>query len=141
MAVERGPLGGVAVNDRDASIRIEGARELRRALKAAGDDLTELKEANQAAARVVFDAAERTVPRRSGALARSGRVNKAATRGSVVYGGARVPYAAPIHWGWAARGIEAQPWVTDAAYAERDEVMAIYLDAVNQITTNLERTP
>ena len=32
-------------------------------------------------------------------------------------GGASLPYAGPIHWGWPARRIEAQPFIADAAQA------------------------
>jgi hypothetical protein len=122
----------------EGTIRVEGARELRRALKAAGDDLADLKDANQAAAGIVLAEAGTRVPRRSGDLARTGRVNRAAAKANVLYGSAQIPYAAPIHWGWPARNIKAQPWVTDAATASQPAWLQAYADAVQQVVKKLE---
>jgi hypothetical protein len=122
------------VTDRAAgTARVEGARELRRALKQAGEDLEDLKDANQAAAKIVLAEADRGVPRKSGALARSGRTNRAAGKANVLYGNARVPYAPPIHWGWAAHGIEPNPWVSRAALASQPEWLGEYSKAVQRV--------
>lgn len=88
---------------------------VRRQLRALGDDLGDLKAANAAASALVAQAAAARAPRRSGRLAGSLRGNRAVGRAQVRAGGAAVPYAGPIHWGWEARGITAQPFVTEAA--------------------------
>lgn len=122
------------MTDRAAgAVRVEGARELRRALKAAGDDLGDLKDANQAAAKIVLGEAAPHTPRRSGALAATGRVNRAAGKANVIYGNAKVPYGPPIHWGWPARNIKAQPWVTEAADASQPQWLQAYNDAVQKV--------
>ena len=100
---------------RDAGIRVEGAAELRRTLKRAGEDLSDLKTAHSAAAQIVAGRGRGTAPRRTGTLAASVRGSGTATAAVVRAGGARVPYAGPIHWGWPSRGITAQPWLSEAA--------------------------
>jgi len=45
-------------------------------------------------------------------------------------GRASVPYAGPIHWGWPARNIEPQPFLTDAAVATEPRWTAQYLEDV-----------
>jgi hypothetical protein len=122
------------VTDRAAgTVRVEGTRELRRALKQAGDDLDDLKDANQAAGKIVLEEAEPRTPRRTGRLAATGRVNRAAGKANVSYGSAKVPYAGPIHWGWPARHIAAQPWVLEAAEASQPKWVQAYSDAVQKV--------
>lgn len=123
----------------EGSIRVEGLRELRRGLKVAGDDLEDLKDANQEASWIVLRAADRIVPRRSGELALTGRTNRAAAKANVLYGSAKVPYAGPTHWGWPARNIKAQPWVTEAAEQSRPEWLQAYTDAVQGVIDKAER--
>jgi hypothetical protein len=114
--------------DEPAQIRIVGARELTAAMRAAGEDLNDIKAANIEAASIVLAAAD--PPRRSGRLAASGRAGRARARARVTYS---VPYAQPIHWGWPRRGIAANPWLSRAAQATEPTWTATYLDAVNQI--------
>jgi hypothetical protein len=115
-----------------ASIRVEGLPELRRKLKAAGDDLEDLRDANHAASRIVLTESDRRVPRRSGRLAATGRTNRAVGRANVLYGSADVPYAMPIHWGQPRRNIQANPWVTEAAEATEPVWVQAYADALDK---------
>lgn len=101
----------------DVTVRVEGLSRLRRGLRDLGDGVDDLKDANARAARIVATAAAARAPRVSGALAGTLRGNRAAGRASVMAGRASVAYAGPIHWGWPARGIEANPFVVDAAQA------------------------
>lgn len=112
-----------------ASVRIDGLRRLRRDLRQLEGGLADLKDANARAGQVVVQAATAKAPRRpgSGRLAGSGRASRAAGRVSVLWGGARVPYAGPIHWGWPARGIEAQPFVAEAAQETEPKWLPAYL--------------
>lgn len=107
-----------------AGVRVDGLRKLRRDLRQLPEGMADLKEANQRAGQVVVQAARPPVGK-SRKLGQAGRASRAAGRVSILWGGARVPYAGPIHWGWPARGIEAQPFVVDAA--QRTE--AIWLEA------------
>lgn len=109
-----------------AVVKIEGLGRLRAALRRAGLELADLKEANAAAAALVATAASARAPRRTGRLAASIRGNRAVSRATILAGGAAVPYAAPIHWGWPARHIEANPFISEAAQATESAWVPAY---------------
>lgn len=96
-------------------VEVEGARQLRKTLRAAGDDLTDLKDANQRAADIAATAAKAGAPRRSGALAGDIRASGTKTAGIIRAGRKKIPYAGAVHWGWPSRGIAAQPYMTEGA--------------------------
>lgn len=103
-------------------LEVEGASEIRRALRRAGDkDVPKrLRMANKTGAELVKDRAVPKVPVLTGKLQRSVKAMASQSSGSVKAGSpSRVPYAPPIHWGWPARGIRQQRFIWDA----RDEVL------------------
>lgn len=121
----------------DAGVRVAGARELRRTLKAAGDDLADLKSAHKAAGDIVVRRADSTAPRVSGRLERSTRAGAAAGSATIRAGGRKVPYANPIHWGWPRRHITAQPWISAAAKDTEPEWLRLYQAAVDKIINTI----
>lgn len=121
----------------DVSIRVEGLGRLRRDLRRLGGDVDDLKDANAAAARLVAAEAARRAPRVSGKLAGTLRGNRAAGKATVAAGRASVPYAGPIHWGWAARGIEANPFVVDAAQATESTWLPLYDANLQDLTDRI----
>jgi hypothetical protein len=126
-------------------IEVTGARELSRALKAADPALLkELKAENKRLAGMVADTAQSHVPVRSGRLRASIRAGSTQKSGTVKAGGARVPYAGPIHFGWfvrkdPARGgpIKPNPFLYRALDERRDEVFAAYTEAVKRIAAKV----
>ena len=120
---------------------VEGARQLRRTMKAAGISLQDLKDAHREAAELVKREAEPNAPRRNGTLAASMRAAGTQSAAIVRVGGARVPYAGPIHWGWEARHIAAQPWVAEAAEDTQPSWEQTYLDAVQVVIATIEGIP
>jgi uncharacterized protein YcsI (UPF0317 family) len=112
------------------TVRVEGLDRLIRTLKKAGRDISDLTEAHARAGRTVAAAAIGRVPRRTGKLAATIRPAKQARRARVMAGRAAVPYAGPIHWGWPARHISSQPFVSEAATATEPEWTADYRDEV-----------
>lgn len=108
------------------AVHVEGARELRRTLKRAGDNMQDLKKANYAAGMHVATASKPRSPRRTGALAGTLRAARAQGRASVNLGRAAVPYAGPIHWGWPRRNITAQPFVAETAQSTQGSWLRIY---------------
>lgn len=112
---------------------IEGLRELRKALKETGDDLADLREANRSAGELVVHEAWRHVPVRSGALRDTIRTAAQLGFALVRSGTARVPYAGPIHFGWAAHGIEPNPFLYDAVDARQQEVVDTYWRSLGHI--------
>lgn len=112
-----------------AVVKVRGAKQLRRTLKKAGVSVKDLKAINLEAAQIAAAAAVarapvggpyrrrgRGRPRAPGRLKASVRPY-ATQRAGVIRAGSksRVPYAGPIHWGWPARRIKAQPFAADAA--------------------------
>lgn len=118
-------------------VQVQGARQLRATLRKAGRDLNDLKEAHAQVSAFVAAAAKGTAPRVSGNLAGSIRGNRAATSAVIKAGGARVPYAGVIHWGWPRRNIRAQPFLTDAASSTEPRWRLIYLQSVNRIVNTI----
>lgn len=115
-----------------ALVRIDGLPRLRRALRELVGDVEDLKDANAAAAAIVAAAAAARAPHRTGRLAASVRGNRAVGRASVAAGGARLPYAGPVHYGWPAHGIEANPFITDAAEATESQWLDAYASAITK---------
>jgi hypothetical protein len=114
-------------------VQVEGARELRRTLRRAGDNLADLGAVHAAVSAMVAARAATLAPKRSGDLAGNIRGGKGKTSAVVRAGGARVPYAGPIHWGWPARHINAHPFMVDAAHDTEPTWTAYYLTRVQAI--------
>jgi hypothetical protein len=86
-----------------------------------------LKQIHSKVARPVERQAKIVVPKRTGALAASIRRAKGSTKAATVRaGGARVPYAGPIHFGWKKHGISPQPFLSDALDDRHEQVLDMY---------------
>ena len=114
-------------------IKIEGAKQLQRALRQVDGGTASLKDAHLAGAKIVEREAVRLAPRRSGVLAGSLRSSGQARQGVVRAGRASVPYAGVIHFGWAKRNIAPQPYLYDAVDSRRQEVLDAYGKQVNEV--------
>ena len=108
------------------TVTIKGVNEVIRSLKAYEGAAQDLKEANSAIGSKVSTAAKATAPFQTGALAGSIRGNRALKKVQIKAGGARVPYAGVIEYGWPARNIEAQPFLRRAAWNNREYVKEQY---------------
>lgn len=123
---------------RSAGVEVVGARELRRTLKAAGDDLADLKAANAEAARIAANASADLAPRGpSGKLQATIRSAGTKTAGIVRAGNKRVPYAAAVHWGrnyWpnaqhsrrTKSKTSAQPFISEGAQGSEGQWLPVY---------------
>lgn len=110
------------------TVKVEGTRQLRSTLRRAGDDLTDMKAAHKASAEIAARASEALAPKRSGKLAATIRAAGTKTAGIIRAGFARVPYAGPIHWGWFARGIKPQPFMSQGAQDSEGRWVRVYED-------------
>jgi HK97 gp10 family phage protein len=106
-----------------AEFEVEGLRALVRKLEQAGTEVSDLKQAFNRIANIVVYEAKALAPKRSGALAASIRAANSKNKSVIRAGGARIPYAMPIHWGWPRRNIAAQPFMNDAIESKRQAVM------------------
>lgn len=114
-------------------VRIEGARRFRADLKRAGLDMADMNRAHAKVSEYVARRAAPAAPVRSGRLRAT--LRSSGQRGAAVIrlGRSAVPYAGPIHYGWASRGIKPQPFVTDTIDTEQPQWLAVYDDALQAI--------
>ncbi|GAB2558802.1 hypothetical protein [Leucobacter ruminantium] len=125
------------------AFKVEGARKLRATLRSAGDDLSDLKDANRQAANIVAPVARGRVPQRSGKLAETIRPGATKTAAIVRAGNNRkagVAYANPIHWGWFARGIKPALFLSLAAQESEPQWRAPYEKALQDALNKIEGT-
>jgi hypothetical protein len=81
-------------------VEVEGLNLINRQLTLLAKDEKGINQANYEAATTLLQTARPMVPVRSGKLAASLKAGKAKRYAEVRAGSARVPYAAPIHFGW-----------------------------------------
>lgn len=115
------------------TVTVDGARELRKALKAVDGGVADLKSAHAEAAEIVEDRGHQLVPRLSGLLDSSIRSSGQAAGGVVRAGRSSVPYAGPIHFGWPAHNIEPQPFLYDALDDRSQQVVDVYEERVGSL--------
>ena len=119
--------------------KIEGRRELARKFREVGNDMSDFRELHKQLADDVAGTAKTKVPVRSGRLRNSIRGSGTKTAARVRAGNNRksgpsaVPYAAPTHFGWSARGIKPQPFLYEALDDRRQQVVDRYNDQVRAI--------
>lgn len=106
--------------DGSNGVTIKNLNKVTRALTKAGVDAQDQKALMHEIGMIVVRAAQ--PPVRSGALAGSMRAGRGKTKAVVRAGGARVPYAGVIHYGWPKHNIEANPFLLKALESQRDEV-------------------
>lgn len=99
---------------------VTGDEQVRAQFKALGFKVSDLSAAfGQIAAEVAGDA-RATAPKVSGRLAGNVRPGRAKTKATVAVGGAGVPYAGPINYGWRARNIAPTRFMNKAADDKAD---------------------
>lgn len=127
MAPKQGKVG--------VKVEITGLRRTVRELRELDDGIgAEIKILGRKAAEVVAGDARRRAPKGdTGKLERSIRVGVTFTAASVKAGGKAVPYAAPIHWGWARHNISPQLFMYEALDARREEVFAMYDKGITEM--------
>jgi hypothetical protein len=115
------------------TVEVEGLARLQSTLRRAELDLGDLKDANARAGAMVAQWAAVRAPRRTGRLGMSVRSARQAKAAVIVAGSASVPYAGPIHWGWPARHITAQPWISDAAVETQPSWLPVYAGDIQRV--------
>lgn len=105
-----------------ATVRVEGLSRTVRALRAAGADVTDVKDLMHEIGQLIVNASQ--PPRKAGTLADTIRAGRGTTKAVVRAGGAKAPYAGPINYGWPARNIASTHFLNDAADREKGEAVA-----------------
>lgn len=120
------------------STSVEGAGPVRRAFRDMAADVGDTKPADVAAERA-RDRARQLVPRRSGALSDSIRVESLPTGAELVAGSSSVPYAGVIEYGWPARHIAAQPYMRPTVTDDGRELVEPYTDHIDGLMRRFDR--
>lgn len=127
-------IAAVQQRGKNVGFEIDGIYKMQRALVKLDDAARQdFKQAGFMAAEIVVEEAKRLVPVRTGALGKSIRAGKVVSGAKVYAGRASVPYAGPIHFGWAKRNIRPNPFLYDAADRRVNEVMDAYIAQVYEI--------
>jgi hypothetical protein len=120
------------------TVKVDGAKELRRTLKKAGADLSDFAAANAEAGRIVVGDAPNWIHSRSGDLAGSLRAGSGKTAAVVRAGYKKIPYAGVVEWGWPARNIRPHPFLTTAAKATEPTWTEAYMTRLDAIVGKIK---
>jgi hypothetical protein len=123
-----------------AGLKVLGLKAATKRLRELGLADDELKAGSHEAGEIVAAEARTLVPVRTGKLRNSIRTNKALNKIEVKAGGAKVPYANPIHWGWfydrnnfVFKNIRPQPFFYRALHLKREEVYKVYFRNIDRL--------
>lgn len=118
---------------------VEGGRSLRKQLRAAGVDLTDLKAVHRQAAQLSANRAAQKAPEVTGRLRATIRAAGTKTAGIVRVGNnTRVPYAPVVHWGWKARGIPANPFASQGAQEAQPVWLPLYTRHIDSTLSQIK---
>lgn len=113
-------------------VRIEGLNRIIRDLQQLGLEIDDLKEVFGKIAAEGARLASSFAPVRTGALAASIRGSRAKNKAVIMAGRARVPYAAPINYGWPRRNIRGAEFMQRADEAMRPRALEALETAIAQ---------
>ena len=131
-------------------VQVKGAARLRRTLKAAGVDMKQLRDANRAAAASILPIAIGSAPvgqpqplhwarpHTPGTLKSSLRVGATNRAGMIRAGRKSIPYAGPIHYGWAARGNKTNNWINEAVTRNENVWIRVYMDHIDDVLDQIQ---
>jgi hypothetical protein len=125
------------------TVEAQGMRQLRRRLSMLDKEFDDLKGLHQDLAEIVMNRALALAPVRTGRLKQSIRAAGTQTAGRVRAGFKRVPYAGPVHFGWATRPdaakgwrggpIHPNPFLYDALDERHNQVFETYFEGIKKI--------
>ena len=112
-------------------IKVEGARQLSRALRKAGVSIQDMKAANEKVGDVVARAATPLAPKRTGRLAATIKPGKLRSGATVKAGGGGVKYAPYVEFGTHKMG--ARPYLTRGIADSQSRWFAVYSEEVQKL--------
>lgn len=112
-------------------VRIDGLNAVVRKLNKAGADAGEMRDLMHQVGSIVIGGAH--APVLSGTLSGTLRAGRGKTKAVVRAGGARAPYAGVVHYGWPARNIHPQPYLTDALAARHAQIFTALEAGINDL--------
>jgi hypothetical protein len=120
---------------------VAGGRQLRKTLREAGEDLSDLKEVHKQAATLAANRSKQLAPELTGRLAATIRAAGTKTAGIVRIGNnTRVPYGPAIHWGWPSHNIAPNPFASKGAQQSESTWLPLYERYVDHTLNKIEGT-
>lgn len=120
------------------TVQVTGLKETVKSLKRFGVEVSDLKAAFKRIGERVANEAKTLAPTKTGKLAGSVRAAQQQNKAVIRAGGARLPYAGVIHYGWPAHGIEPHPFLTDAIDSNRGESIAMLEQELKDLIQKLD---
>lgn len=117
------------------TVTVTGADRVASTMKSAARDLGDLSEANKAAAAIFVAASRPPAPKLTGRLAAATRPAFTKTEAGFTN---PEPYFGPIHYGWPAHNIRAQPFVDEGLDASEAQWLRVYEDAVDKAAAEVK---
>jgi hypothetical protein len=117
-----------------AGVKVEGVRELQKALRDLGAEAGDLKAVHLEVAEMLVPGIEQRTPRRSGDLAGSWVARSTKGRARIT---STQPYAGVIEYGWPARGIEPARMVRDTVEASSAEILDTYERGLERVSQRI----
>lgn len=105
------------------AVKVDGVREVQRALKTLGAQSADLKTAHLAVSSALVPGVTQRTPRRTGALAAGWKAGATKTRARITN---TERYAGPIEYGWPKHNIEPARMVRDTVAAETKTILDTY---------------
>jgi hypothetical protein len=115
-------------------VKVEGVRELQKALRELSNDAADLKPAHLAVSEMLVPGISQRSPRRSGALAAGWIAGATKGRARIT---SKVRHAGPIEYGWPKRGIEPARMVRDTVDASGPEILETYEDELEKLAQRI----
>lgn len=118
------------------ALYVDDLGRLQRTMRRAGRDLGEFKRLHGEVGRIVATAGKGRAPVATGRLKATVKAGRASQRQATVRAGTTArgaaPYAGPIHWGWPARSIAAQPFLSEAATGTEPAWLTNYMRHIDR---------
>jgi hypothetical protein len=115
-------------------VKVEGVRELQKALRDLSSDAADLKPAHLAVSSMLTPGIAQRTPRRSGALAAGWIPGATKGRARIT---SKQRYAGVIEYGWPERGIEPARMVRDTVDASSAEILSTYEDELEKLARRI----
>lgn len=125
------PADSFDIAQGDMTVRVQGLGSTLRAMSKAGSDAEDMRDLMHTLGGIVVQAA--SPPTQSGRLATTLRAGRGKTKAVVRAGGARAKYAGVIHYGWPARNIAPNPFLTNAINQTRPQILAGLNDGLGDL--------
>lgn len=116
------------------TLYVQGLRETLKALEQLGADADDLKDVFGPIGDKAAELIRARAPKKSGRMAKTIKGTRTKNKAAVRAGGKRVPYLAPLNYGWASRGIQPRRFMQAADdYYTADRLAEAVSEGLNDL--------